>query len=149
MIGRLHAAVATALAALALAGCDRAPPSPLEPVDPLVLYPAPRYLAEDRLGIRVAAAPSPAFDSAVPPDLPPPARAAWDAGGSDRYVVIARYGSGRATVRVYGESDRAGPTRSPPRRRSSTPAAGCTSPPSSTARPSPCAASSRATTARL
>ena len=94
--------------ALALAACDApAPPSPLEPVDPLVLYPAPRYVVEANLGIRVAAAPPVAFDQELPPDLPAAARAAWDAGGVDRYVVIARYASGAPTVRAYGESTRA------------------------------------------
>ncbi|HET9765270.1 MAG TPA: glycosyltransferase family 2 protein, partial [Thermoanaerobaculia bacterium] len=33
--------------------------------------------------------------------------AAWDAGGSDRYVVMARYESGQAIVRAFGETDRA------------------------------------------
>jgi hyaluronoglucosaminidase len=76
------------------------------PVDPLVLYPTPRYVADARVGVPYAH-PQLAFDTTLPPDLPPPARAAWDAGGVDRYVVLSRYEGGAAVVRAYGESDRA------------------------------------------
>ena len=93
-------------AATTLAACGDAPPSPLERVDALVLYPTPRYVDDARLGVRYAH-PQLAFDSAPPPDLSPSARAAWDAGGLDRYVVVARYENGRAVVRAYGESERA------------------------------------------
>ena len=126
---RLAVAVAAPAlaAALALVGCSAPPPpSPLEPVDPLVLYPTPRYVADARLGIRVPL-PAPAFDTTPPPDLPPPARAAWDAGGVDRYVVISRATS-RAPPPCAPTARALAPSPTPPRRRarSSTPPASCT-----------------------
>jgi hyaluronoglucosaminidase len=95
------------VAALALAAACSAPPrAPLEPVAPLSLYPQPLYFVDAPAGVRYSH-PQLAFDTALPPDLPPQARAAWDAAGSDRYVVIARYESGQAIVRAFGENDRA------------------------------------------
>ena len=93
-------------AVAALAACAAAPAPPLEPVAALVLYPTPRYVDDPPLGVRYAH-PQLAFDAALPPDLPPAARAAWDAAGVDRYVVVARYDSGRAIVRAFAENDRA------------------------------------------
>ncbi len=101
MIGRPLLVAATALAA-----CSAPPSSPLEPVEPLLLYPTPRYVSDAPLGVRYAH-PQLAVDTVLPPDLPPQARAAWDAGGGDRFVVLARFDAGRAVVRVYGESARA------------------------------------------
>jgi len=95
-----------AVAALALAACGAPPSAPLEPVDALPLYPTPLYFVDAPRGVRYAH-PQLAFDTALPPDLSPEARAAWDAGGVDRYVILARYESGQAIVRAYAESDRA------------------------------------------
>jgi hypothetical protein len=95
-----------AVAALALAACSAPPPDPLEPVAPLALYPQPLYFVDAPAGVRYAH-PQLAFDTALPPDLPPAARAAWDAAGSDRYVVLAQYEGGQAIVRAFGENDRA------------------------------------------
>jgi hyaluronoglucosaminidase len=80
--------------------------APLEPVEPLTLYPTPRYFADSAYGVRYAH-PQLAYDQAPPPDLTPAAQAAWDAGGNDRYVVIAHLDGGRAIVRAYGETARA------------------------------------------
>ena len=108
MIARplLVAALAAVVATLALGACSAPPRDPLEPVTPLSPYPRPLYFVDGRAGVRYAH-PQLAFDTALPPDLPPQARAAWDAAGSDRYVVIARYESGQAIVRAFGENDRA------------------------------------------
>ena len=94
------------VAACLVAGCGAAPRSPVERVDPLVLYPTPRYVAEDLLGVRYAH-PQLTFDRALPPDLDAAARAAWDAGGVDRFVLVSRLESGQAVVRAYAESARA------------------------------------------
>jgi hypothetical protein len=94
------------VAACLLAACSAAPPSPVEHVDSLALYPTPRYLSEVGLGVRYAH-PQLLFDSALPPDLDPAARAAWDAGGVDRFVLLSRLESGQAIVRAYAESARA------------------------------------------
>ena len=104
MIARSCAVAALALAAAACSAPP--PPDPLEPVTPLRLYPQPLYFVDAPAGVRYSH-PQLAFDTALPPDLPPAARAAWDAAGSDRYVVLSRYESGHAIVRAFGENDRA------------------------------------------
>jgi len=98
---------ALALPALALPACSGDPPQPpLERVAPLTLYPTPRYFTDAPLAVPYAH-PILSFDTSLPPDLPPAARAAWDAGGVDRFVVLARYEGGLAVVRAFGENDRA------------------------------------------
>lgn len=92
--------------ALIATACSAPPSSPVEPVDTLALYPTPRYLSEVGLGVRYAH-PQLVFDSALPPDLDPAARAAWDAGGVDRFVLLSRLESGQAIVRAYAENARA------------------------------------------
>ncbi|MGZ3406422.1 MAG: hypothetical protein ACXVAN_08280, partial [Polyangia bacterium] len=94
------------VAACLLAACSAAPTSPVEHVDSLALYPTPRYLSEVGLGVRYAH-PRLVFDQALPPDLDAAARAAWDAGGADRFVLLSRLESGQAIVRAYAESARA------------------------------------------
>ncbi|MCU1279188.1 MAG: hypothetical protein JWM53_2734 [bacterium] len=89
-----------------LAACSAAPRSTVEQVEPLALYPTPRYVAEQGLGARYAH-PQLTFDSALPPDLDSAARAAWDAGGVDRFILISRLEAGQAVVRGYAESARA------------------------------------------
>ena len=88
------------------AACSATSRSPVERVDPIAFYPTPRYVAEDLLGVRYAH-PVLAFDSELPPDLDPAARAAWDAGGVDRFVLVSRLESGNAIVRAYAENARA------------------------------------------
>ncbi|HEY2747027.1 MAG TPA: hypothetical protein VGL86_20530 [Polyangia bacterium] len=100
-----HAAVA-AVAAVALAACDARAPSPLVPVAALTPYPTPRWFADGPLGLRYAH-PQLVYDTALPPDLPPDALAAWDAAGGDRYAVVARYEGGHAIVHAFGETARA------------------------------------------
>ena len=105
MIARLSSVAA---AACVLAACNGAAPvSPLVPVDhPLVLYPQPRYVSDGASGVRYGH-PQLAWDRALPPDLPPDALAAWQAGGTDRYLVRARLEGGQAIVRAYAEDARA------------------------------------------
>ncbi len=102
----MSARLAVIAVACALAACDAAAPSPLVPVATLTPYPTPRYFVDGPLGPRYAH-PQLSDDATLPPDLAPDALAAWDAAGNDRYVVVARYDQGHATVHVFGESPRA------------------------------------------
>lgn len=92
--------------ALAAACTASRPPLPLEPVAPLALYPTPRYFADARFAV-AGAHPIVVFDPALPSDLPPPARAAWDGAGVDRFVVVARDEGGVAVVRAFADDERA------------------------------------------